>query len=82
MSTQTFSKVFLFPNNKRKTKNIFPITIGSAHGNELAHGCFRPEQPRGEKGEAAWLRAPAQGRPGLVGAEGRRHAGVQGASAA
>jgi hypothetical protein len=43
MSTQTFSKVFLFLNNKRKTENIFLITAGPAHGNELAHGRFRHE---------------------------------------
>ena len=40
MSTQTFSKVFLFPNNKRKTKNNFPITTGPAHGNDWPTAAF------------------------------------------
>ena len=40
MSTQTFSKVFLFPNNKRKTENNFPITTGPAHGNDWPTAAF------------------------------------------
>jgi hypothetical protein len=55
MSTQTFSKVFLFLNNKRKIENIFLITAGPAHGNELAHDRFWHEQPSGEKGATARL---------------------------
>jgi hypothetical protein len=87
MSTQIFSKVFIFSNNKRKTENIFLITTGPAHGNGLAHDRFRPGQPSGEKGATARLEAPAQGRPGPAKGRGetatpRRRSGHHGSAAA
>ena len=84
MSTQTFSKVFLFPNNKRKTENIIPITTGPAHENDWPTVAFglsnraegkerRPDSGLRPKADLAQQRA-----------EGRRprHAGVLGAMAA
>jgi hypothetical protein len=48
MSTQTFSKAFFFPNNKRKPKLFFFLTTGPAHGNQQDHDRFWPAQPGGE----------------------------------
>ena len=82
MSIQTFSKVFLFLNNKEKTENIFPITTGPAHGNDWPTAAFGLRN-RAEGKATARLEAPAQGRPGPARAEARRprHAGVPGAMA-
>ena len=56
MSTQIFSKVFLFPNNKRKPKSIFPITTGPARGNNWPTATFGLRKPSGGKGDG-----PARG---------------------
>ena len=84
MSTQTFSKVFIFPNNKRKTENIFPITTGPAHENDrptVAFGLSNRAEGK-ERRPGSGIRPKtdmAQQR-----AEGRqpRHASVPGAMAA
>ena len=82
MSTQTFSKVFLFPNNKRKTENNFSYYYWAGPWERLAHGRFRPAQT--ERREGRW---PGSGlRPKAVLAQlGRgetpRHAGVPDATA-
>ena len=50
MSTQTFFKVFLFLNNKRKTENNFSITTGPAHENDwptIAFGLSNRAEGRG-----------------------------------
>jgi len=82
MSTQTFSKVFLFPNNKRKPKTYFSYYYWAGPWEQLAQGHFRPAQP--SEGEG---RRPGSGlRPKAVLAQlGRgetpRHAGVPDAKA-
>ena len=45
MSTQTFSKVFLFLNNKRKLKTYFSYYYWAGLWKQLAHDQFRPAQP-------------------------------------
>ena len=73
MSTQTFSKVFLFPNNKRKTENNFPITTGPAHGNDWPTATFGLRNRAKGKGDGlAWCFGPRLTWPSS--AEVRRHA--------
>ena len=60
MSIQTFSKSSLFSNNKEKLKMKHPIATGSARGNPLAHGHFRPVRSE-RRGKAAWPGASAHG---------------------
>ena len=56
MSIQTFSKSFLFSNNKEKLKMKLPIATGPARGNQLAHGHTRPAQT-----ERRGVRRPGRG---------------------
>ena len=88
MSTQTFSKVFLFPNNKRKLKTYFSYYYWAGPWKQLAHGHFRPAQTERRGRAAAWLGASAQGRPGPARSRrdatprwrSRRHGGAGAAS--
>ena len=76
MSIQTFSKSFLFSNNKEKLKMKLPIATGPARGNQLAHGHTRPAQTerrgvrRPGRGFGPWPLGPARPRQGS-------HAGVE-----
>ena len=73
MSTQPFSKVFLFPNNKRKTENNFPITTGPAHGNDWPTAAFGLRNRAKGKGDG--LARGSGPRPTWPSsAEARRHA--------
>ena len=54
MSIQTFSKSFLFSNNKEKLKIKHPIATGPARGNQLAHDHTRPARPERRERAAAW----------------------------
>ena len=73
MSTQTFSKVFLFPNNKRKPKSIFPITTGPARGNNWPTATFGlRNRAKGKGGGLARSFGPRPSWPSS--AKARRHA--------
>jgi hypothetical protein len=50
LSIQTFSKPFLFSNNKEKLKTNPPVATGPAHGNQSAHGHTWPARPERREG--------------------------------
>ena len=82
MSTQTFSKVFLFPNNKRKPKSIFPITTGPARGNNWPTATFGLRNRAKGKGDSlARGSGPRPTWPSSAEARRPRHAGVPDATA-
>ena len=84
MSTQTFSKVFLFLNNKTKIENIFPITTGPAHENDwptVAFGLSNRAEGK-DRWPGSGLRPKADLAQQRVEGRRPRHAGVPGAMAA
>ena len=81
MSIQTFSKSFLFSNNKEKLKIKLPIATGPARGNQLAHGHTWPAQTErrgcgGLAGASAHGHLAQLGRGEVAMPASRRHGGA------
>ena len=87
MSTQTFSKVFLFPNNKEKPKTFFLLLLGRPMGTtgpQPLLACATEQRERRRLGLGLWLKADlaqqGRGETATPRRRSRRHGGAATAS--